>query len=52
MIERGLIETREEKRNSTSFISTDRGKRFLYVLNQINEMTGRKKEDEEEYTWY
>jgi hypothetical protein len=43
---------REEKRNSTSFISTDRGKRLLYVLNQINEMTGRKKEDEEEYTWY
>jgi predicted transcriptional regulator len=53
MHEKGLIETRQEKRNSISFfISTDRGRRLLYLLNHINEMTGRKKEDEEEYTWY
>jgi predicted transcriptional regulator len=52
MLEKGLIETREEKSNSTSFVSTDRGRRLLYVLDQINEMTGRKKEYEEDYTWY
>jgi predicted transcriptional regulator len=53
MLEKCSIETRQEKRNSTSFISTDRGRRLLYLLNQINEMIGRKKEeDEEDYTWY
>ena len=52
MLEKGLIEIREEKKKSTSFISTDRGRRLLYMLNRINEMTGRKNKDREEYTWY
>jgi hypothetical protein len=52
-LKKGLIEARVEKKNPASFISTDRGRRLLYVLDQINEMIGRKKEeDEEEHTWY
>ena len=52
MLEKGLIEIREgEKKTTTSFISTDKGRRLLYILNQINEMTGRKNNDYEGYTW-
>jgi hypothetical protein len=38
-----LDRNQSRKKNPTSFISTDRGMRLLDVLNQIDEMTGRKR---------
>jgi predicted transcriptional regulator len=43
MLERNLIEIKEkEKQTSSSFISTDKGRRFLHVYNKLSEMIGRK----------
>jgi predicted transcriptional regulator len=50
MLERGLIEIEEEdKQRSLFFISTDKGRRFLYSYNQLNEMMGSKNRGDEEY---
>jgi predicted transcriptional regulator len=42
MLERNLIEIKENEKQTSCFISTDKGRHFLHVYNKLSGLIGRK----------